>query len=269
MLTEIARPAAVSLSPTGSPPAGQKARLAQLRDRLVALEAGSAARAGVAFLGAPELEERLPGGGLAIAGLHQIAPERLEADAPAAAGFALALAAALKKGRKGPVFWISTGLLPYPPGLFSFGLDPADFLFVAAKGQVDLLWATEEILRSRQASVVLSESAALDRTAQRRLQLAAEGSATPCLLIERRASEGASPALTRWQVAAAPSGLAEADDLPGPARWRLSLTRSRGGTAPHDFLVEWDDAAGAFALASRLRDGAFEAHPSEGARRTA
>ena len=283
MLLETARPAVVRTPiPASTPPAGladvspvgragdsltgRASQIAQLRDRLVALERGATARAGVAALGIAALDEVLPGGGLTIAGLHQIAPQRAEWDAAPTAGFALALAASLRRARPSakPFFWLSSGEGPYGPGLAAYGFDPATFLFVAAQGQAELCWAAEEILRSGQAAAVLCESATLDRTAARRLQLAAETGATPCLLMERRAGEVASPALTRWLVAAAPSGPAEADDLPGATRWQVCLTRARAGTAPHDFLLEWDNAAGAFALATRLRDGALAAQPSEG-----
>jgi protein ImuA len=74
-------------------------------------------------------------------------------------------------------------------------------------------------------------------------------------------AERPSAATSRWRVAAAPAPPAEPAEqrwaegparLVGPPRWRIELTRCRGGR-PGDWLVEWDETY-RFRLAAALRD---------------
>ena len=62
-----------------------------LRARVRVLEAGETERRTALPLGAPALDARLPGGGLPLAGLHEVAGERAEWDDGVALGFLLAL----------------------------------------------------------------------------------------------------------------------------------------------------------------------------------
>ena len=76
----------------GAPHAQDAPDLETLRRRVRALECGEAdARAPVLPLGARAIDELLPGGGLARAGVHELLPERTAWDDGPAAGFALAL----------------------------------------------------------------------------------------------------------------------------------------------------------------------------------
>ncbi|MGE0724551.1 MAG: hypothetical protein AB7O45_09255, partial [Alphaproteobacteria bacterium] len=61
-----------------------------------------------------------------------------------------------------------------------------------------------------------------------------------------------SAALTRWRVAAAP-GAADGAGGVGRPRWRVALTRSRGG-GEGEWVVEWDDATDHLAVAAELAD---------------
>ncbi len=163
------------------------------------------------------------------------------------------------------------------------GVLPGRLILVRARRDDDVLWALEEGLRAAGSGAVLSavvgEVGEPDDTAMRRLQLAAEAAGRPCFLLRRRLFAGRAAALastpgsthmsapgsalTRWRVGALPSketrpsaeaGLAGGlTGLPGRARWRLELLRCRGA-APGSFTVEWDDAAGDFALAAPVRD---------------
>jgi protein ImuA len=156
------------------------------------------------------------------------------------------------------------------------GVLPGRLILVRARRDAEVLWALEEGLRAPAArsgsgvlsaalSAVVGEVGEPDDTAMRRLQLAAEAAGRPCFLLRRRlfAGRAATPtsmpasALTRWRVGALPStgtGLAGGlNGLPGRPRWRLELLRCRGA-APGSFTVEWDDAAGDFALAAPVRD---------------
>ena len=226
-------------------------RLALIRERLARLSAVPS-EAGVVPLGVTPLDAALPGGGLGLAGLHRL-EAATEWDAPALSGFALALAERVRRvaGRTGKaLFWIGPAA-PHAPGLLSLGIRPESLLLVRAAGQSDQLWALEEVLRSGEAAAALCSLRGLDRLAGRRLQLAAERSATPALVLESRTTGEPVAALSRWRVAAAPAS----DPAAHPDRpaWDLELLQARGGT-PAAATVDWTHATATFALAPQLRD---------------
>ena len=251
-----------------------KADLAALRARLRQLESGGRALR-VLPLGAPLLDDHLPGGGLALGALHEIEGVRAEWDDAVAAAFCLALAAPLAVVGAGPVLWVARQTDLCGAGIAALGLDPGRVLFVRAGGDREVLWAMEEGLGCPRLAAVIGEAAELERSAGRRLQLAAEAGGVSAFLLRRRLlaprrSVLPNAARTRWRVAPAASVAALRPELPGRPRWRVELLRCRGA-APGDFLVEWDDATGGFDLAAALRDGALAARPaaSDGAVRLA
>ncbi|MFC7544403.1 ImuA family protein [Siccirubricoccus deserti] len=135
--------------------------------------------------------------------------------------------------RPGPDTW--------PPGLARFGLSPADLVLVQAPRALDGLWAMEEALRCPGVAGALLATDALDLTAARRLQVAAEaGGAIGLLLRPDDEAASAAAALTRWRVGA-PAGAGSAHDLGDPL-WRLELLRCRGGR-PQRWQVTWRSAA--------------------------
>ncbi|TVR97005.1 MAG: hypothetical protein EA406_10505, partial [Rhodospirillales bacterium] len=237
--------------------------------------------AAVLSLGAASLDDALPWGGLPRAGLHDIIAADMSA---AAAGFtALLLGRLLAEG--GAVAWCrraraGAGRMPavlYAPGLARFGLDPDRLIVVEAGSETDLLWALEEGLRSGALAGVAGEIGAAPPIALRRLQLAAETTATLALLVRpARTLAASTPALTRWQVGSVPGLIGgsavtphaataihpDADSAP-PAdpvhpRWRVELLRwrasatapSSSGSAhptpagPASWLVEWHETRG-------------------------
>lgn len=248
--------------------------LAALRRRIRALERGEAdvARRAAFPIGARALDDALPDGGLARGVLHEILPARAVWDDGPAAGFCLALLGRVLRHAGGPALWIARRQDLYPPGLSAFGVDPGHLLLTRASDETAVLWAMEEALRCTALAAVVAEAAKLDRTAARRLQLAAEaGRVTGMLLLRRhappRGREEPSAAETRWRIGALPMGtrleeVRPVADLLGRPRWQVELLRVRGGH-PTVLEVEWDDATGDFALAAPLRDGAA-ARPREG-----
>ena len=257
--------------------------LAALRARVRTLERGAAySRAGnrVAPLGAAALDAHLPGGGLALGCLHEIAGGRAEWDDGAATGFCLALLARLlgatrKAGApraQGPVLWVSRWRDLYAPGLAAFGLDPGRLIVVqvasGAAGGTEVLWAMEEGLRCARLAAVVGEVEALERGAGRRLQLAAEARGVTAFALHRplrpaRHAAAPSAAATRWRVMPA-QVLAGSGRFPDRPCWQVELLRCRGA-APGQWCLEWDDATGGFALAAALRDR--PPAPAPGARR--
>ncbi len=240
--------------------------IAHLRDHIRVLEYGRRGAMPVLPLGLPPLDRHLPGGGLPLIGLHEVEGERAEWDDGVATGFALALLARLMAARAGPLLWAAPRLDLYGPGLAELGFDPGRLIQARAGNDQDVLWTLEEGLRAGTLAAVVGEVTELDRTAGRRLQLAAEAGGSACFLLHRRflarrRQEAPSAALTRWRVAPLVSqgnqaGLGLA--LPGRARWQVELLRCRGA-APGHFALEWDGATGGFTLAAALCDGPLAA----------
>lgn len=206
-------------------------------------------------LGLEPLDAAL-GGGLARTRLHEIYAAS-EADLASATGFALMLALRAG-GHSGNIVWLAQAdevarLGPlYPPGLAELGADPARLLFVTVKDEAMLLKAAADVVRSPAAGTAVIAPAArprkLDLTATRRLTLFAERSGVTAILLRGAGEATSSAAMTRWQVAAAPSRALEAD-APGAPAFAADLVRRRDGPPSPGWRLEWDRDALAFATA--------------------
>jgi protein ImuA len=248
------------------------ARLVDLQDRIRRIERGGAARHGVLPFGAAALDAALPGGGLALGALHEILGAGAdEEDGAAAAGFAAGIAGRSgasadclhKQGLAGGglVLWcLKRGDL-YGPGLAAHGLDPVRIVRVIAARDDDLLWALEEGLRAPGLAAVVGEIGRLPMVAGRRLQLAAERSGIPALLLRRwhtggeAAAERARPsaAVTRWRIAPLPALPQAGEPGIGRPRWRVELLRCRGAE-PAQWITEVADESGLVRLPAELAD---------------
>lgn len=148
----------------------------------------------------------------------------------------------------GPVVWVMPAHQPEQPMLWGLPRGLAERLhLVRTRSEVDLLWATEEALRSPIVSAVISEpEKPLSLTAGRRLQLAAEAGRTLGLLLIRR-EQGSNAAETRWHCT--PLATPAADST--LHRW--SLIKNKKGTLG-DWTLNWDGTTVAFHLASEARE---------------
>ncbi|MEP4885555.1 MAG: hypothetical protein ABJ215_04220, partial [Alphaproteobacteria bacterium] len=189
---------------------------------------------------------------------------------------AAALAGKAQHTRARPIVWIAPRTGPreslYAPGLAGFGLDPSDLIAVRVPPGGDFaataLWAMEEALRAPTVGLVCAEIEAMDLTASRRLQLAAETGGGMGLLLRRDlAALPPTASVSRWRIAALPGGPPEYSNLPGAVRWQADLLRARGGR-PRSWQLEWRDdgqdkpqTSGGFALVPPLRDRSLPAQP--------
>ncbi|KAB0676298.1 ImuA family protein [Aureimonas leprariae] len=230
--------------------------LAELRERVLRLEGrASRTRAALPF-GVEAIDRRLPGGGLALGSLHEVAGGGTgSVDGAAAALFAAGVAARTK----GPVLWCVVRQDLFAPALQQAGLLPGRVIFVEAGDERELLGSFEDCLRHGGLGAVVAEVAKLSMTASRRLQLAAEGSGTMALAIRRwrRQTEAAdfgqpTAAATRWRVSVLPSVPLPVPGV-GRSRWLLELIRCRAGECA-DFEVDACDDKGRLALAAPLAD---------------
>jgi len=208
----------------------------------------------------PALDAALPGGGLALGALHEIAGSgRGAVDGAAAALFAAGIAARTR----GRVLWCVARSDLFAPALAQAGLAPDRVIYVEAGDEPALLACFEEGLRHGGLGAVVAELGRLSMPASRRLQLAAESSGTLGLALRRwRRAESAegfgqpTAAATRWRVTVLPSAPLPVPGV-GRARWRVELVRCRAGGSA-DAALEACDGAGRLAVLSDLVHGSAE-----------
>jgi protein ImuA len=227
-----------------------------LREKIRRLEAADRRLSGVLPFGLPEMDARLPGGGLALGALHEVAGAGHGAlDGAAAALFAAGILARTM----GHILWCVRDQDLYAPGLEAAGLSADRVIYVEAADEQIVLACFEEGLRHGGLGGVVAEIGRLSMTNSRRLQLAAESSGTPGIAIRRwrRQADAVdfgqpTAAMTRWRVSVLPSVPLAAPGI-GRARWLVELIRCRAGESA-DFEVEGCDHEGRLALSAGLAD---------------
>lgn len=243
------------------PKVRSKPALDELRAQIRRIEGSRRRAKSVLPFGVPEVDARLPDGGLVRGALHEVAGGGNAAvDGAAAALFTAGIAARTK----GKVLWCITRPDLFAPALAQAGLAPDRVIYVEAGDDQAVLACFEEGLRHGGLSAAVAEVARLSMTASRRLQLAAEGTSTIGIALRRwrRQTEAAdfgqpTAAVTRWRVSVLPS-----EPLPVPGvgrhRWLVELIRCRAGDSA-DFEVEACDGAGRLALPAVMADGSNQA----------
>jgi protein ImuA len=228
--------------------------LTDLRRRVRALERPSARPQDVLPFTIPLLDDHLPDHGLARGALHEVAgggPD--EIHAAAATLFAAGILARLAM----PVLWCGTAQDIFAPGLACAGLAPGRVLHVAAPDEKTVLLVMEEALRHPALGGVVGELARLPMVASRRLALAAEKTGIMALALRRRregaaAETGLTAAATRWRITPLPSAPMTSPGI-GRARWKVELTRCRGGEAG-SWVMEACDTQGCLGIPAGLAD---------------
>ena len=229
----------------------------ELREQIARLEGRPARGRKTLPFGLGVIDKRLPGGGLALGALHEVAGGGNGAiDGAAAALFAAGVAARTK----GKVLWCITRPDLFAPALAQAGLAPDRVIYVEAGDDKTVLACIEEGLRHGGLGAVVAEVARLSMTASRRLQLSAEGSGTIGIALRRwrRQTEAVdfgqpTAAMTRWRVSVLPSAPLPVAGV-GRHRWLVELIRCRAGESA-DFELEACDDTGRLALPSDLVHG--------------
>lgn len=239
-----------SLTP---PPPGA---LDALRRKVRALETQDRVTRAVLPFGVPPLDARLPGGGLALGALHEVAGGAEEALYGATAA---RFAAGILARAQGEVLWCRRQADLFAPSLAQTGLPPHRVIFADAGDEAGVLAAMEEGLRWPGLAGVIGEVGKLSMTASRRLQLAAEKSGQIAIAVRRwrRIADAAdlgqpTAAQTRWRVSPLPSSpLPPSVPGVGRPRWFLELLRCKAGEA-FDIELEACDAKGHLRLPAPL-----------------
>ena len=234
-------------------------RLAALRAEVRAIEsAGISSACEYLPFGVEEMDRRLPGGGLAVAALHEMTGERPNLGDDAAATLFVAGIAGRRAGTRGDVLWAFSRRDLFAPGLALAGLPLERVIYAECRSDEEVLAVMEEGLRHRSLAAVVGEVVRARMASTRRLQLAAEEGSTTAFMLKRWKRNGEDPlalpsaAVTRWRIASAPSSPLPVEGI-GRPRWRLVLVRQRGGE-PHEWMMEACDAQGRLALPAELRD---------------
>src|ERR1700722_18241028 len=178
--------------------------LRDLRERIARIERahGRTAATPVLPFGLTTIDGVLPGGGLALAALHEAASSGPDTEHAAAATL---FVAGILSRLAGPVLWVQQQPDLFAPGVAGVGLQPDRILFAEAGKSV--LAAMEEGLRHPGLCAVVAElEGRLSLVASRRLQLAAEQAGILAVLIRRSrgfddpALTQPSAAVTRWRI---------------------------------------------------------------------
>jgi len=238
--------------------------IAQLRQRLLALQRTPGIKHGILPLRIPAIDTVL-GGGFIRGTLHEIAAAG-EAHLPVAAGFALGVA---RRSAPSPrLFWITEdmGLVesgaPYGAGLDAFGLTPERLVMVSTAHRRDLLWTMEEALHCHTLDAVIGEirTGRIDSVALRRLSLAAAESSALALLLRTAPPSDASTAATRWIVGAVSpcvipgrkQGERTLNNKEIRPRFAAQLVRNRHGSVG-SWILEWSDSDEQLILATHAQ----------------
>lgn len=224
--------------------------LAELRERIGQLEGGQARAKSVLPFAVPEMDQVLPGGGLAFGALHEIAGGGGGTVDGAAAALFVAGIAARTKGR---VLWCMTRRDLFFPAVSQAGLHPDRVVFCESDRDEGVLSAVEEGLSFGGLSAVVAELVRLPMNASRRLQLAAEKSGCMGIVLRRwrrqnEASDYGQPtaSTTRWRISTLPSERLPAAGV-GRSRWLVELMRVKAGECA-EFEIGAPDAKGRICL---------------------
>jgi hypothetical protein len=168
------------------------------------------------------LDAALPAGGWPDAALSEIL---LPADGVGELRLLLPTLGRLSRGPR-PVVLVAPPYAPCVAGWQQHGVDMRRVEIIAA-GEADVLWATEQCLRSGSCAAVLAWPRQADDRALRRLQVAADGGrALAFAFRDRRHLGNPSPAALRLELQA----------LPQACVW---VRKCRGGTVPGQPLPLW------------------------------
>src|SRR6201999_3218129 len=183
--------------------------ISRLREQIQRLEGTPLRARTVLPCGVAAIDGRLPGGGLALGTLHEVAGGGNAAiDGAAAALFAAGIAARTK----GKILWCITRQDLFAPALAQVGLGSDRVIYVDACDEKSVLACFEEGVRHGGLGAGVAEVARLSMTSSRRVALGAGASGSRAVATRRgRGQTGAADfgqptaSATRWRVSAMPS----------------------------------------------------------------
>jgi protein ImuA len=209
--------------------------LARLRGEIITRErGGEATDRSVVRTGWPALDRILPRGGIRRGSLVEL----LGAGPSSGAETVAAVLTRALCQHPGAVVVVDQAGEFYPPALAAWQVGYEQLIVARPASDADALWAADQALRSRAASVVWLWRDQLAAHDFRRLQLSAEeGGAVGLLLRPTRVARQPTWADVQFTVEPRPGMRGR--------RLRIELTRCRGGTPGSTVEIEFDDVTGA------------------------
>ncbi len=176
---------------------------------------------------------------LPLGAIHEFICNTKE-EIAATTGFIAGLISTITK-EGGLSVWIKSHRPLYPPTLKHFGIEPEKIVFIDLIKEKEVLWATEEALKTAGLSVVISEIGELNFNTSRRLLLAVEKSLVTGFILRTNAKFlGTTAFVTRWKIT--PSHSKISNDLPGVGYpvWNVKLLKVRNGKSG-SWQVRWTE----------------------------
>ena len=158
----------------------------------------------------------------------------------ASSAFVCGILSSLKQN-KGTIIWISSSQKMFPPSFTTFGITPHNIIFINPDKPKDILYTTEEALRCKGISAVITDIRELTFKQSRRLQLATEQSrVTGFVLRNKPKLINTTACVSRWMITPAISSSYE--NLPGICfpSWNADLQKVRNGK-PQSWKITWRD----------------------------
>jgi protein ImuA len=156
----------------------------------------------------------------------------------ASSAFVCGILSSLKQN-KGTIIWISSSQKMFPPSFPTFGIAPHNIIFINTDKPKHILYTTEEALRCKDISAVITDIRELSFKQSRRLQLATEQSrVTGFILRNKPKSINITACVSRWVIT--PTISTSYQNLPGICfpSWNVDLQKVRNGK-PQSWKITW------------------------------
>jgi protein ImuA len=179
-------------------------------------------------LGLRILEDNFPNQTFPTGTIHEFVSERPEHTACTSAFISGVLTRL--NNQNGVYIWIGKQKQLFPVGLRKFGIQPHQIIFINLVKQKDILWATEEALKCKSLSGVISELEEITFAQSQRLQLTVEKSKVTGFILRTQTERiNATACAARWQIK--PLASENEGSLPGVgfAKWQVDLLKVRNG----------------------------------------
>ena len=179
-------------------------------------------------LGLSTLEHNFPNQTFPTGTIHEFVSEKPEHTACTSA-FISGILTKLND-QNGIYIWIGKQKQLFPVGLKKFGIQPHQIIFINLVKQKDILWATEEALKCKSLSGVISELEDITFAQSQRLQLTVEKSKVTGFILRTQTERiHATACAARWQIKPLPSE--NEGHLPGVgfSKWQVDLLKVRNG----------------------------------------
>jgi protein ImuA len=217
----------------------RKEILERLQREILPLQGYKASGGTLVDIGCDSIASAFPNHQFPTGAMHEFLCSSVK-GATASAGFISGILSAFMQ-RGATAIWISASRKIFPAALAQFDIDADNLLFIDAKNEKHVLWATEEALKCNGLAAVISEIKDFDFTVSRRWQLAVEQSLVSGFILHHyKRAPSVNACVARWKITSMPSVSPGAIPGVGFPRWKVELLKVRNGK-PGSWLIEWNN----------------------------